>query len=69
MDYYQALDEIQEKEMILEVFAKSLDEVAQGHQLLYDNRNELTVKTLNEVLQGYSTNVMDLISEFNKLND
>lgn len=69
LDYYQALDEIQEQEMILEVFAKSLDEVAQGHQLLYDNRNKLTVKTLNEVLQGYSTNVMDLISEFNKLND
>ncbi len=68
-DYYQACDEIQRKEMVLEVFVKSLDEIAQGHQILYDNRNKLSVKTLKGILQGYSSNVKDLISEFNKLNN
>jgi len=68
-DYYQALDKIQRKEMVLEVFAKSLDEIAQGHQILYDNRNKLSVKILKGILQGYSSNVKDLISEFNKLNN
>jgi len=68
-DYYQTLDEIQRKEMVLEVFAMSLDEIAEGHQILFDNRNKLSVKTLNGILQGYASNVKNLISEFNKLND
>jgi len=68
-DYYNILDEIQRKELVLEVFAKSLDEIAGGHQMLYDNRNNLSVKTLKGILQGYSSNVKDLISEFNKLNN
>lgn len=68
-NYYQTLDEIQRTEMVLEVFAISLDEIAQGHQVLYDNRNKLSVKTLKGIMQGYAGNVKDLISEFNKLND
>lgn len=68
-DYYQALDEIQQKERVLSVFAESLDEVAKGHQILYDNRAKLSVKTLRGVIQVYSGNVKNLISEFNKLND
>ncbi len=68
-DYYQALEAIQRKEMELEVFGKSLAEIAKGHQVLYENRNKLSVKNLQELLQGYSSNVKELISEFNKLND
>jgi hypothetical protein len=67
-DYYQALDAIKRKEMELEVFAESLDEIAKGHQVLYDNRNKLSVKDLQGLLQSYSSNVKNLISEFNKLN-
>jgi len=68
-DYYQTLNKIQRKEMVLEVFAKSLDELAEGHQILFDNRNKLSEKTLKGILQGYSSNVKDLISELNKLNN
>ncbi|TXE11436.1 hypothetical protein [Algoriphagus aquimarinus] len=68
-DYYQALEAIQRKEMELDVFGKSLAEIAKGHQVLYENRNKLSVKNLQELLQGYSSNVKGLISEFNKLND
>lgn len=68
-DYYQALEAIQRKEKELDVFGKSLAEIAKGHQVLYENRNKLSVKNLQELLQGYSSNVKELISEFNKLND
>ncbi|SFB40698.1 hypothetical protein [Algoriphagus aquimarinus] len=68
-DYYQALETIQRKEMELEVFGRSLAEIAKGHQVLYENRNKLSVKNLQELLHGYSSNVKELISEFNKLND
>ncbi|WP_339706455.1 hypothetical protein [Algoriphagus aquimarinus] len=68
-DYYQALEAIQRKEKELDVFGKSLAEIAKGHQVLYENRNKLSAKNLQELLQGYSSNVKELISEFNKLND
>lgn len=68
-EYYQILNSIQQKEMQLNAFAKSLNEIAQGHQVLYENRNKLSVKDFQGLLNGYSSNVKDLISEFNKLNN
>jgi len=68
-DYYQALEAIQRKEMKLEVLSQSLDEIAKGHQVLYDNRTKLSVKNLTGLLLNYSNNVENLISEFNKLKD
>ncbi|SFT48612.1 hypothetical protein SAMN04489724_0955 [Algoriphagus locisalis] len=68
-DYYQALEAIQRKELELEVFGESLAEIAKGHQVLYDNRNKLSVKNLQELLQEYSSHVKELVSEFNKLNN
>ncbi|RAI93866.1 hypothetical protein [Algoriphagus yeomjeoni] len=67
-DYYQALGEIKRKEMELAVFGKSLAEIAKGHQVLYENRNELSVKSLQNLAKGYSSNIKGLISEFKKLN-
>ena len=68
-DYYQTLEEINRKERELSVFAESLKEISEGHQVLYENRNKLSVKELSGMLLGYSSNVQDLISEFNKLKD
>ena len=67
-DYYHSLEEIKRKEMELEVFGESLQVIAKGHQVLYDNRNELSVKSLQNLIKGYASNVKGLISEFNKLN-
>lgn len=68
-DYYQTLEAIQRKEVVFDLFGQSLAEIAKGHQVLYDNRNKLSVKDLQVLLKSYSSNVKDLISEFNKLND
>ncbi|PZX55366.1 hypothetical protein LV84_02504 [Algoriphagus ratkowskyi] len=68
-DYYQALEAIQRKEKELEVFSKSINQIAQAHQVLYENRNKLSVKDISGLMIDYSSNIQDLISEFNKLND
>tara|TARA_R110002020_G_scaffold260835_1_gene475172 strand:- start:144 stop:1010 length:867 start_codon:yes stop_codon:yes gene_type:complete len=68
-DYYHALEVIKQKEKELEVYGKSLSEIAKGHQLLYENRNKLSVKSFQNLVKGYSSNVKELISEFNKLNN
>ena len=68
-DYYRALEAIRRKEMELQVFGEGLEEIAKGHQVLYDNRNKLSVAHLQELLLSYSSNVKDLVSEFNKLNE
>ena len=67
-DYYRALRDIQRKEKQMDLFAEGLGEIAKGHQVLYENRNKLSVKNLAVTMLGYSGQVKVLVSEFNKLN-
>lgn len=67
-EYYQALDEIQQLEKQMDLFAEGLAEIAAGHQVLYDNRDKLSVKDIAIDMLGYSAEVKTLVSEFNKLN-
>lgn len=67
IDYYQQLSDINTKQKQIDAFAKSLTAISDGHQKLYENRNKLTVKELKDLLTQYSSDIQDLISEFNKL--
>lgn len=67
-DYYQAMEEIQKKELRMDLFADALLEIAEGHQELYDRRDKLVAKDLALAMLGYSGQVKILVSEFNKLN-
>lgn len=67
-DYYQALSDINRLEKLLDVYAQSLDQVASGHQVLYDRRDKLSVKDLAGTLMNYSSEIELLYAEFNKLN-
>lgn len=66
-DYYQQLSDINAKQNQIDAFAKSLKAIADGHQQLYESRNRLTAKELKDLLTHYSSDIQDLISEFNKL--
>lgn len=66
--YYLSLKEIEKKEKLLDVYAKSLNEIAKGHQKLYDERNQLSLKELTQSLLGYSEEIQKLYQEFNQLN-
>jgi hypothetical protein len=66
--YYQALKKIQQKERQMDLLVAGLAKIASGHQLLYDNRDKLSVKDLTLSMLSYSAQVKILVSEFNKLN-
>lgn len=66
-DYYLQLSNIIAKQKQIDAFAKSLTSIAGGHQKLYDNRNKISAKELEGLLKGYSSDIKDIIAEFNKL--
>lgn len=66
-DYYQQLFDINTKQKQIESFAKSLKSISEGHQKLYDNINKMSTKELKDLLIGYTSDIQDIISEFNKL--
>jgi hypothetical protein len=67
IDYYQQLSDINAKQKQMDAFARSLSGISEGHQKLYDRRNNMSARELRELLTGYAGDIRDLISEFNKL--
>jgi hypothetical protein len=65
-NYYRALAEVQRLERRMDLFANTLDEIAKGHQVLYDRRDKLSVKELALAMLEYSGHVQKTISEFNQ---
>ncbi|GMQ27483.1 hypothetical protein [Algoriphagus confluentis] len=66
--YYTSLSEIERKEKLLDVYAQSLKKIAQGHQELYEKRDQLSFKELTQSMLGYSEEIQKLYKEFNQLN-
>jgi hypothetical protein len=66
IDYYQQLSDINSKQKQIDVFAKSLNVISEGHQKLYESRAKMTTKEMKELLTQYASDIQDLISEFNK---
>jgi hypothetical protein len=69
VDYYQQLSEINQKQKEIDVFARGLKSISDGHQKLYDNRNKLTGKRIKEVMLQYTSDIQDIISQFNTLKN
>ena len=67
VDYYQQLSNINQEKDLIDVFAKSLTTISDGHQKLCDNRNKLTSKEIKELIKEYASSVEDITTEFNKL--
>jgi hypothetical protein len=66
-DYDAALAELKNKENQILCFTKGLRKIAEGHQKLYDNRNNLSVNRCKELISLYASNIQDEINEFNIL--
>lgn len=66
-EYDAAIAELKNKENEILCFTSGLRKIAEGHQELYNNRNNLTVKRFKELISVYSGNIQDKINEFNKL--
>lgn len=67
IEYYQQVSALNAKTNQIESFAKGLDLIEKGHQKLYDNRDKISAKELSEMLIQCSSDIQDIISEFNKL--
>lgn len=63
-EYYAQINMLKAKERQIDAISQSLDAIAKGHQLLYDHRNKLTVKDLQQQITLYSSQIGDLISQF-----
>jgi len=66
-EYYEALSAVNEEQHRIDLFANSLQDIAEGHQKIYDNRNKMTGKELSDSLIVYQSAISDAVSQFNKL--
>lgn len=66
-DYYQQLSDINAKQNQILFLAKSVQMIADGHQKLYDYSSNLNSKNLKDQMTQYSSDIKDIISEFNKI--
>jgi hypothetical protein len=69
IDYYRQLADINQKQNQIDALAKGLECMAKGHQKLYDNRDKLNAKEIKVLFSQYSSDIQDVISEFNKLKN
>jgi len=66
-EYYVQLGKIESKQKELITYSKALKKIAEGHQKLVDNIEKLSKDEIKELLTQYSSDIQDIISEFNKL--
>ena len=68
-EYNNSLAEIEAKKKQISSFGKGLKTIATGHQKLYENRNKMDAVEIKELLTQYSSDLQDIIDEFNKLKN
>jgi hypothetical protein len=66
-EYYIQLGKIEAKQKELVTYSKALKKITEGHQKLVDNIETLSKDEIKELLTQYSSDIQDIISEFNKL--
>lgn len=68
-EYYRTLSAVNEQQELIDLFANSLQSIAEGHRKIYDNRNKMTAKELSDALIIYQSAISNAVSEFNKLKN
>jgi hypothetical protein len=68
-DFNSATFDIDTKKKQIIAFGKGLNTIAEGHQLLFENRNKLNAKDLKELLSQYASDIQDIVDEINKLKN
>ncbi|MPR35931.1 hypothetical protein [Salmonirosea aquatica] len=67
-EYYHQLSDINTKQKQMEIFAKGLSKISEGHQKLYENRDKMTAEEIKQLIMTFSIDIKGMVSEFNKLN-
>jgi hypothetical protein len=66
-EYYQKISEIDYQQDELLIYSKALRKIASGHQKLLDNIETLSTAKIKEELTQFSSDIKDIVSEYNKL--
>jgi hypothetical protein len=66
-EYYQKVSEIEYQQNELFLYSKALRKIAAGHQKLLDNIETLSTTKIKEELTQFSSDIKDIVSEYNKL--
>ena len=65
--YLRYYNKVQSKIEINESFAKALRQMIEGHKKLVENANKLDTKSLIKVIASYTTDIVEIKNEINKL--
>lgn len=66
-EYYQQLRILEAKQTELLTYSKALKKIIDGHQKLVDNIDQLNGAEIKGLLTQYSSDIKDIVSEFNKI--
>jgi hypothetical protein len=68
-EFSNSLSDLEAKKIQISSFGKGLRTIAAGHQKLFENRNKMNTKEIKELLTQYSSDLQDIVDEFNKLKN
>lgn len=68
-EYYQKLDALSQKQDAIRMYAKALKKIAEGHQKLSDQIDQVSAVEIKDALVLYGSEIQDIVSEFNKINE
>lgn len=68
-DYYQQVSEINLKLQQIDVYIKSLHEIQEGYQKLYDNVDKISEANVKDEISGSAGKIKTMISSFNNLKN
>ncbi|MEK6154780.1 hypothetical protein WIW50_16040 [Flavobacteriaceae bacterium 3-367] len=68
-EYYQKLDDLSQKQEAIAAYTKALKKIAEGHQKLNDQIDQVTAVEIKDALVHYGSEIQDIISEFNKIKE
>lgn len=68
-EFYDKINEIENQQKKFSTYSKSLKKISEGHQILYDDIDKLTVKEIKQALFQYASEIKSIISEFKKIEE
>lgn len=68
-EFNASLVETGNRKKLITSYSNGLRSIAEGHQMIYKNRNKLKSKELLVILVKYSSDIQDLVDEFNMLKN
>ena len=67
ISFYNQINVIENQQLKLKIYSKTLKKITAGHQKLYDNIDRLSAKEMKQTLFKYASEIDLILSEFKKI--